>query len=96
MIVSDNNYINLHKSSRSHDDIINFENHAYDFGGQSQGTGCNQRRLEYFFISHVNNRALFYADPRMLFAFAVFVPQLSNYVYGVHSCIFGQSEGNNL
>ena len=77
--------------------IVDFENHSDTFGRESQRALSHQSRLQNIILHHIlADSRLPHADPGILNAMRMFVPQFSDNANRVQSSIFSQSVWNNL
>ena len=89
-------YTAVLQSASSHNDVIDFEYHAHDLSGESEGALSDEGRLKNVFLLHVDDIALSHANACVLFVVGVPVSELSHHIDWVHACIFGKSVWNNL
>ena len=89
-------YTAVLQSASSHNDVIDFEYHAHDLSGESQGALSDEGRLKNVFFLHVDNTALFHANSCVLLVIGMLVPELSHHIDWVHACVFGKSVRNDL
>lgn len=83
-------------SSSGHYNVVNFQDHSHNFGGQSQGTSSNQWGLEHVFFLHVHDWTFLHADPCILLTLCVSISEFGDHVDWAHTRIFGKGEWNNF
>merc|ERR1719348_589275 len=83
-------------SAHSIDNVINLENAPYALGGECDGTGGDEERLDHILLQDVGDGTLTHVDTSSFLSLAVFISQFRDCSDRVESSILSQSVGNDL